>query len=179
MPNPYSRAEWTELQQRFRPPRDGPSISTRLRDYASSEEIDVVVAALQQLRRELGARVQGANRTATSRMSAAAQDAALAAKWAASDRRRVGWILGYLRKGVIHSDYRDHAGLLPEGPARELLPQFYARYEAAQAAAIEDLRLDWVPPPVDDAAGWRCLGDCQRGCARRLNSARSPKPVLG
>src|SRR5262249_47564672 len=152
-PNPYSRAEWTELQLQFRPPRDGPAVSTRLRDYATAEEIGVVlVAALQPLRHELSVRARGANRTTTSRMSAAAQDAALAAKWAAADRRRVGWILGYLRKCIVHSDYRDHAGLLPEGPARELLPQFYARYEAAQAAAIADLRLDWVTPPVDDAA---------------------------
>jgi hypothetical protein len=34
--NPCSRAQWTE-------PRDGPTVSTRLRDYASFEEIDVVV----------------------------------------------------------------------------------------------------------------------------------------
>src|SRR5215831_12790341 len=48
-------------------------------------------------------------------MSAAAQDAALAAMWAAADRRRIGWILGYLRKGIVHRDYRDdYAGLLPE-----------------------------------------------------------------
>jgi hypothetical protein len=46
--NPYSRADWTEFQLRFRPPRDGPSVSIRLRDYATAEEIDVVVAALQQ-----------------------------------------------------------------------------------------------------------------------------------
>ena len=39
--------------------------------------------------------------------------------WAASDRRRVGWALGYLRKGVIHSDYRDRAGL-PAGGPREM-----------------------------------------------------------
>src|SRR5262249_53933406 len=89
IPKLYSRVEWTELQQQFRPPRDGPSVSTRLRDYASREEIDVVVAALQQLRRELGARVRGANRTATGRMSAAAPDAALAAQWAAADRRQL------------------------------------------------------------------------------------------
>jgi hypothetical protein len=71
--------------------------------------------------------------------------------WAPADRRRVGWILGYLREGVVHSDYRDHAGLLPEGSAKELLPQFYARYQAVQAA-LEDLRQAWVPPAVDDAA---------------------------
>jgi hypothetical protein len=53
VPNPYSRTEWTELQQRFRPPRDGPVVSTRRRDYASLEEIDIVVAALQLRRREL------------------------------------------------------------------------------------------------------------------------------
>ena len=53
MPNPYSRADWTEFQLRFRPPRDGPSVSTRLRDYATAEEIGGGVAALQLLRREL------------------------------------------------------------------------------------------------------------------------------
>jgi len=110
--NPYSRADWTELQQQFRPPPDGPSVSTRLRDYATAEEIGLVVAALQVLRRELGVRVRGANRAATGRMSAAAQDAALAAMWAAADRRRIGWML---RVSVIYSDYRDYAALLPEG----------------------------------------------------------------
>ena len=59
--NPYSRAQWTELQLRFRPPPDGPSVSIRLRDYDSLEEINIVVAALQLLRRELSARVRGAN----------------------------------------------------------------------------------------------------------------------
>jgi hypothetical protein len=85
-------------------------------------------------------------------MTKTAQDAALAAMWAAADRRQVGWILGYLRRGVVHHDYRDHAALVPEGPAKDLLPQFYARYEATQTAAIDDLRREWVPPPVDDAA---------------------------
>ena len=46
-------------------------------------------------------------------MSAAAQDAALATMGAATDRRRIGWILGYLREDVVHHDYRDHAALLP------------------------------------------------------------------
>src|SRR5215831_3738412 len=46
--NPYSRAAWTELQLQFRPPRDGPSVGTRLRHYATAEEIDVALAALQQ-----------------------------------------------------------------------------------------------------------------------------------
>jgi hypothetical protein len=64
-------------------------------------------------------------------MSAAAQNAALAAMWAASDRRRIGWIIGHLREDVVHHDYRDHAALLPEGPAKE----FYARYELARATA--------------------------------------------
>jgi hypothetical protein len=57
-PNPYSRAEWTELQLQFRPPRDGPVVSTRLRDYVTAEEIGVVVAALQLLRRELSVRAR-------------------------------------------------------------------------------------------------------------------------
>jgi hypothetical protein len=72
--SPYSRANWTELQLQFRPPRDGASISTHLRDYARPEEIDIVVTALQLRWRELSARARDANRTATSRMSAAAFD---------------------------------------------------------------------------------------------------------
>ena len=48
--NPYSRAAWTELQLQFRPPRDGPSVSTHLRDYATAQELDVALAALQQVR---------------------------------------------------------------------------------------------------------------------------------
>jgi hypothetical protein len=59
----YSRADWTELQLRFRPPRDGPSVSIRLRDYASLEEISVVVAAVQLRWRELSAQARGANGT--------------------------------------------------------------------------------------------------------------------
>jgi len=59
--NPYSRADWTELQLQFHPPRDGACVSIRLRDYAIPEQIDVVVAALQLLRRELSARARGAN----------------------------------------------------------------------------------------------------------------------
>ena len=55
------RADWTEPQLRFRPPRDGPSVSIRLHDYASPEEIDVVIAALQLRWRELSARARGAN----------------------------------------------------------------------------------------------------------------------
>jgi hypothetical protein len=107
---------------------------------------------------------RGANRTFTSRMTKTARDAALAAMWAAADRRRIGWILSYLRKGVVHHDYRDYAGLLPEGSVRGLLPQFYARYELARAAALEDLRQAWTPPPVDDAAWeghlrWMALRD--------------------
>ena len=102
--SPYSRADWTALQRRFRPPRDGPAVSILLRDYASPEEIDVVIAALQLRWRELGACARGANRTATRRMSAAAQDAALAAMWAAADRRRIGWILGYGTRSMARED---------------------------------------------------------------------------
>jgi hypothetical protein len=57
----YSRADWTELQLQFRPPRDGLSVSIRLRDYASPEEVSIVVAALQLRWRELSARARGAN----------------------------------------------------------------------------------------------------------------------
>jgi hypothetical protein len=126
---------------------------------------------------ELSMRARGANRTATRRMSAAAQDAAPAAMRAAADRRRVGWMLAYLREGVVHHDYRDHAGLLPEGPARELLPQFYARYQATQAAALEDLRQAWTRLQSMmllgrvTCAGWRCVtfDGAANGCFRTKN----------
>src|SRR5262249_33119015 len=62
----YSRAAWTELQLQFRPPRDGPSVGTRLRHYAMAEEIDVALAALQQVRRDLSLRKK-ANRAAEKR----------------------------------------------------------------------------------------------------------------
>jgi hypothetical protein len=126
---------------------------------------------LASLRYRPPARAQraGAGRQSNSHkpMCAAAQDVALAAMWVAADRRRIGWILSYLRKGVVHHDYRDYAGLLPEGSVRGLLPQFYARYELAQAAALEDLRQAWTPPPVDDAAWeghlrWMALRDVRR-----------------
>ena len=103
--SPYSRADWrTELQLRFRPPRDGPKVSIPLRDYATPEEISVVIAALLLRWRELSAQARGANRTAARRMSAAAQDAALAAMWAAADRRRIGWILGYGTRSMARED---------------------------------------------------------------------------
>jgi hypothetical protein len=152
----------------FRPPRDGPAVSTLLRDYATAEEIGVVVAALQQLRRK--SQRAGAGR----RMSAAAQDAALAAMWAAADRRRIGWILEYLRNGIVHRDYRDYAGLLPEGSARGLLPQFcpvraritalWGIYAVCPSSRIDkyrgtmrfrEERIDFAPLPVE----------CQRMCA--------------
>jgi hypothetical protein len=151
--SPYSRAAWTEHQQRFRPPHDGPRVSTRLADYATRAEIDIVVVALKQVQRELGTRVRAAKQPATKHLSKAARDdVALSGHWAAGDRRRLGWILGDLRAGAIPLDYRHHVELLPEGPARDLLLQFYARYEAAQAAAIEELRQQWVPPPIGDEA---------------------------
>jgi hypothetical protein len=118
-------------------------------------------------------------------MSAAAQDAALVAMRAAADRRPVGWILGHLREGIVHHDYRDHAGLLPAGSAKDLLPQFYARHELAQAAALEDLRQAWVPPAVDDAAwenlsaGWHCAAcdGAASGCSRTRSDWRQYRLV--
>jgi len=59
--SPYSRAQWAELRLRFRPPRDGPNVSIRPRDYATAEEINSVIAALQLHWRELSARARGAN----------------------------------------------------------------------------------------------------------------------
>jgi hypothetical protein len=96
------------------------------------------------------------------RMSAAAQDAALAAMWAAADRRRIGWILGYLRKGIVHRDYRDYAGLLPEGSARGLLTQFCSVRARAGGCARRSTS-SRTPPPVDDAREgplrWMALRD--------------------
>ena len=43
---------------------------------------------------------------------------------------------GICATGIVHRDYRDYAGLLPEGSARELLPQFYARYEAGRTLTV-------------------------------------------
>jgi len=57
--SPYSRT--AKSGQQFRPPRDGASVSIRLRDYATPEEISVVIAALQLRWRELSARARGAN----------------------------------------------------------------------------------------------------------------------
>jgi len=95
-------------------------------------------------------------------MSAAAQDAALAAMWAAADRRRIGWILGYLRKGIVHRDYRDYAGLLPEGSARGLLTQFCSVRARAGGCARRSTS-SRTPPPVDDAREghlrWMALRD--------------------
>jgi hypothetical protein len=51
MPNPYSRAQWAELRLQFRPPRDGPNVSIRLRDYVTAEEINSVSRATAALAR--------------------------------------------------------------------------------------------------------------------------------
>src|SRR5262249_28403690 len=58
--NPYSRKCGTELQLRFPPPRDGPAVSTRLRDYATPKEANTVIA-LQQARRDLSVRIREAS----------------------------------------------------------------------------------------------------------------------
>jgi hypothetical protein len=178
--NPYSRADWTELQQRFRPPPDGPSVSTRLRDYATAEEIDTVVAALQQVRRELSVRARGANRTVTRRMSAAAQDAALAAMWAAADGRRIGWILGYLRKCIVHRDYRDYAGLLrrvPQGVySRSSMPGTSSRGRPRSKIYVKrGPRLQsMMPLGRVTCAGWRCVtfDGAANGCFRTKGDCR-------
>jgi len=78
--NPYSRADWAESRRWFRPPRDGPSVSTRLRDYAASGGDRRRHRRLQQVWRNLNVWTRGANQTATTRrMSKVVQDAALAA----------------------------------------------------------------------------------------------------
>jgi hypothetical protein len=145
----YSRAAWTELQLQFRLPRE-PVISTRLRDYASQEEIATIITAVQQVRRELVAvekqpAVRGASK-------AARDDAALAVIWATADRQELNRLLTDLRRGEIPSNFNGRMIALPQGPARELLLQIRARSEAAREAAIEELRRRWTPPPVDDAA---------------------------
>ena len=145
----YSRAAWTELQLQFRLPRE-PVISTRLRDYASREEIDAVIAAVQQVRREL---IAVEKRPAVKSASKAARDdAALAMIWAAADRQELNRLLTDLRRGEMPSNFNGRMIALPQGPARELLLQIRARSEAAREAAIEELRRQWTPPPVDDAA---------------------------
>jgi hypothetical protein len=165
MPNPYSRAECTELQLQFRPPRDGPTVSTRLRDYATAEEIAVVVAALQLPRRELSVRVRGANRTVTRRMSAAAQDAALAAMWAAADGRRIGWILGYLRKCIVHRDYRDYAGLLPSGrSAAAVLCPVSRRRPRSKIYVKRGSRLQSMMMLLGSHLRWMAERDIRRCC---------------
>ena len=156
----------------FRPPRDGPAVSTRLRDYATAEEIGIVVAAHSFSGASLRA---GAGR----RMSAAAQDAALAAMWAAADRRRIGWILGYLSKGIVHRDYRDYAGLLPEGSARGLLPQFCpvrARGRPRSKIYVKHgprLQSMMLLGRVT-CAGWRCVtvDVAANGCFRTKSDCR-------
>jgi hypothetical protein len=170
MPNLYSRAEWTELQLQFRPPRDGPVVSTRLRDYASPEDINTAITALEQLRRELSARARGTNRPATRRMSSAVQDAALAAMWAAADRRRIGWISRTCARAASTATTATMPACcwrVPQG----VYSRSSARYELARAAALEDLRPAWTPPPVDDAREghlrWMALRDI-RGCREWL-----------
>ena len=59
--SPYSRADWTALQLQFRRPRDGPPVSIRLSDYATAEEIGLVITSVQFRWRELSAQARGAN----------------------------------------------------------------------------------------------------------------------
>jgi hypothetical protein len=135
---PYFRAAWTEHRLRFWLPRDEPVISTCLRDYASQEEIDAVIAAVRQARRNLTARIRAAQVPPPRRMSKAARDdVALDALWAVEDRRRLGWLLADLRRGELPSNLEDRLSALPKVPARELLLQFQARYRAAEEAALD------------------------------------------
>jgi hypothetical protein len=121
--NPYSRASWTELQLQFRLPRE-PVISTRLRDYASQEEIDTVIAAVQQVRCDL---IAVEKRSAVKSASKAARDdAALAVIWATADRQELNRLLTDLRRGEIPSNFNGRMIALPEGSARELLLQIRA-----------------------------------------------------
>jgi hypothetical protein len=148
--SPYSRVAWTELRLQFRLPGDEPVISTRLCDYASREEIVTVITAVQQRRRELTAvEKQPAVKSAS---KAARDDAALAVLWAIADRQELNRLLTDLRRGEMPTNLDGRMRALPSGPARELLLQLHARFVAAREAAIEKLRQQWVPPPVDDAA---------------------------
>jgi hypothetical protein len=115
----YSRAAWTELQLQFRLPRE-PVISTRLRDYASQEEIDTVIAAVQQIRREV---IAVEKRPAVKSASKAARDdAALAMIWAAADRQELNRLLTDLRRGEMPSNFNGRMIALPQGPARAPRP---------------------------------------------------------
>src|SRR5262249_61925515 len=91
----------SEPQLRFRPRGPVPPSASGCATYATAEEIGVVVAALQLLRRELSVWARGAA------CPPRRQDAALAAMWAAADRRRIGWILGYLRKSAVKNPISD------------------------------------------------------------------------
>jgi hypothetical protein len=139
MQSRLSRTEWTNQQLRFVPPRE--QLPIRLSDCAGAEEIAAAIAAVRQVWRNLNRHIREAGSD---------EDAALTAQWDAADRRRVGWILSSLRKGELPN--RNDVERLLEGAAGEQILSLYARCEAAQAAAIEQLRLSWVPPPVDDAA---------------------------
>ena len=46
----YSRKCWTELQLQRSPPGWPPTVSVQLNDYASPEELELVMAALQRKR---------------------------------------------------------------------------------------------------------------------------------
>jgi hypothetical protein len=116
-------------------------------------------------------------------MTKTAQDAALAAMWAAADRRPIGWISRTCAKALSMPTIATTPPCCRKVPQRKLLRQFYARYQAAQAAAIEDLRREWVPPPIDDAAWeehlrWLALREVRFSCKwllpheKRLRTSR-------
>jgi hypothetical protein len=155
-PNPYSRAEWAELQLQFRPPRDGPAVSTRLSDYATAEEIGGGVAALQLLRRELACG-RGAPHVRRG--------------GGCSPGRHVGRrgpAPNWLDPRVPAQGHRPprlprRCRLAAGGFRKGSYSRSSARYELARAVALGDLRRAWTPPPVDDAREghlrWMALRD--------------------
>src|SRR5262249_3681102 len=99
----------------------------------------------------------------------------------------IGWILGYLRKGIVHRDYRDYAGLLPEGSARgsthAVLPGTSSRGRSRSEIYVgHGPRLQSMMLGKVICAGWRCVtfDGAANGCFRTRSdcpSAEAAEPV--
>jgi len=125
-------------------------MSTRLRDYASQEEIDTAIDVVQQARRELIVmEKQPAVRCAS---KAVRDNVALAALWATADRCRLNRLLTDLRRGEMPSNLEDRMIALPKAPARELLLQLHVRYQACLRGGDRGASPAVGAAPLDDAA---------------------------
>jgi hypothetical protein len=165
MPNPYSRAEWTELLLQFRPPRDGPAVSSRLRVcYGGGDR-----------RRRRCATFSGASLTCGRRAPIEQPQAACPPRrrmllWPPCGLPRTGAAWAGSAGTCVRASSTATTATVPACCRR--VPQGVysrssARYELARAAALEDLRPAWTPPPVDDAAWeghlrWMALRDVRR-----------------